>query len=875
MSKVTDEKLKAKILEEFNKKNKTDTSNLEKVTDPALVSKILEAQGDKKEKNFLSGVGETVTEFFTGTKKTEFPEMKEIGEAKTDADATIALGLSITPNQQSQIDIILNAVPGSNVMEDKFGNPIIVMPDGESFYLNKPGASFQDFAQTTAQILQYIPGYSTIAKKFANSIIKRTLAQTTQAGAVTSIQEAAASALGADNIGYDRIALTTGLTAVFEGVLGPVGRTVIKMFRGNPNFHKLITETAEDGSKVKKIEITSQGYKALEAAGVDTKKMSPDFAEKFFQNIVKGLDNEVAAVSAGAGKFGFDLSASQAKRNDEGIAALYEAAKGAFGKDAQDQALNFLRKQEIDVGIGLKELVKKFNKGELSEESLEELGASLSSSIQNQFKKKSDEVATAYNAIDKDAVFNGNASNVNVLKTSVNQAVKESTGILDSKLTPASVAASKEINKFVSSFAKKKTSKKIPTKTFNDFDVVRKKLSGYINAAKNQTDKATAISIKQEYDKFFDDVLDNLLFAGREGDALLKSNIKKARKLYKEKQEIFGVNPKKGPVTIDDTAGKIIQKILIDPDVTGMKTINYIYGLGKVGQKETGDKIINRLKTVFGVDDAISPRAAALKSKDFAKLRSGMIEKMFNDSIKGGRLNTQTLVKNFDTIFTKNPDIAKALFGKGEIKVLKEFVEEVRKTLKPTDLVNPSNTAAGISRIFQRGARQLFGIVGFKLANIQGLLLARSAFDNAKDVFEQKAAKKLISKEFGAGQPGWLQTMNQTTGTGKKLASTVALVNQAYGQTVSPLGVDAPKTSKEFIEEIKPPQIDIQGIRIPGVGTIPNIFSSSVGDQSSLPTTPNVNTNMLAKKPTGIMQNLTSTEQALLSPLEQQIAMRT
>ena len=235
---------------------KTDTSNLEKVTDPALVSKILEAQGDKKEKNFLSGVGETVTEFFTGTKKTEFPEMKEIGEAKTDADATIALGLSITPNQQSQIDIILNAVPGSNVMEDKFGNPIIVMPDGESFYLNKPGASFQDFAQTTAQILQYIPGYSTIAKKFAKNILYRTVGQTVQAGAVTAAQEAAASALGADNIGYDRIALTTGLTAVFEGVLGPIGKTVIKMFRGNPNYYKLITETAEDGSKVKKIEIT-------------------------------------------------------------------------------------------------------------------------------------------------------------------------------------------------------------------------------------------------------------------------------------------------------------------------------------------------------------------------------------------------------------------------------------------------------------------------------------------------------------------------------------------------------------------------------------------------------------------------------------------
>ena len=69
--------------------------------------------------------------------------------------------------------IIINAVPGSNIMEDKFGNPIAVMPDGKSFYLNKPGASFQDVAQTTTQILSYIPGYSTIAKKFAGNFFTR------------------------------------------------------------------------------------------------------------------------------------------------------------------------------------------------------------------------------------------------------------------------------------------------------------------------------------------------------------------------------------------------------------------------------------------------------------------------------------------------------------------------------------------------------------------------------------------------------------------------------------------------------------------------------------------------------------------------------
>ena len=132
MKEVTNPELIKKLESKFKEeKSDIDVSGLKEVTDPILKGKLNTLSSEKEEKSFLSGVGESVTEFFTGTKKTEFPEMKEIGEAKdTGADFKIALGLSITPNQQSQIDIILNAVPGSNVMEDKFGNPIIVMPPG-------------------------------------------------------------------------------------------------------------------------------------------------------------------------------------------------------------------------------------------------------------------------------------------------------------------------------------------------------------------------------------------------------------------------------------------------------------------------------------------------------------------------------------------------------------------------------------------------------------------------------------------------------------------------------------------------------------------------------------------------------------------------
>ena len=843
MSIVTDKKL----IERLDKaRNKKLGNNENAVTDQDLISRLEKARKENNEKSFLAGVGESVKEFFTGTKSTEFSDMPEIGEYKGEGAGTIALGLSITPNIRSQAQIIQAAVPGSNIMEDKFGNPIAVMPDGKSFYLNKPGASFQDVAQTTTQILSYIPGYSTIAKKYAGSLIKRTLAQTAQAGGVTAAQEAGAVALGAD-FDYGRVGVVSGITGAFEGVLGPVGRGIYKMFKGNPNYYKIVEKTV-DGKTQKGIEITKDGYKALDAAGIDVKKMSPDFAQNFFNNIAKGLDGEVAAVSAGAGEFGFELAASQAKRNEEGIAALYEAAKGAFGKEAQDQALKFLRKQEIDIGIGLKGLINKLNDGSIAEETLEDLGSGLVSTIRQSFQKASDDVTSKYNLIDKDAIFNGDQSNIQLLLNSVKKTVKdeskqpfsfykaidESTGILDKDLTPASLKAFNEIKKFVNTFKKKKAQKKVPPRTLGEFEVMRKKLSNYINAAKNNTDKKTAIALKSEFDKLYDDTLDNLLFAGKEGDEVLKKNIKQARTAYQNKETIYGVQTiKRGPVKVDDAGGVAIQKILMDPDVTGMKAINYIYGLGTIGRKKNADQIIGRLKTVFGVDK-LSPKAAALKSPDFAKLRSGMIEKMFNDSIRNGRFNPAAMVRNFDYIFEKNPDFAKQLFDPSEITLLKNFVSEVRKTLKPADLVNPSNTAAGISRIFQRGARQLVGIVGFKLANIQGLLLGRSAFDNAKDVFEQRAAQKLIQKEFGE-PPGWLQTMNQTTGTGKKLAATIGVVSEAYGQKVPKGGIDAREMTQSIRDQIEPPKEE--GLNIPGVGTFRNPLRRP-GDQSSLPTAP-------------------------------------
>jgi hypothetical protein len=63
------------------------------------------------------------------------------------------------------------------------------MPDGKSFYLNKPGASEQDILQTTSQILQYIPGYSYAVKKAGASLLKRAAYSGATGGATSVAQD--------------------------------------------------------------------------------------------------------------------------------------------------------------------------------------------------------------------------------------------------------------------------------------------------------------------------------------------------------------------------------------------------------------------------------------------------------------------------------------------------------------------------------------------------------------------------------------------------------------------------------------------------------------------------------------------------------------
>ena len=321
------------------------------VTDENLIEELDKIRSGKTVKGRVSRAAMSIADFFSGTKKTEYAEMPEIGEADAPTIGKalkISAGLLLNPNQKSQAQIIQSQIPGTEIFKDKFDNLIIRLPDGKNFYLNKPGASFQDFIQTTAQILSYLPGYSWAMKKAGKSVFKKAV-YTSAAGSGTSIlQDIATMPLGSEGIDESRAVISGIVPLAFEGIASPIISGTWKKIMGNPTFTKTVKEMV-DGEEVTKVILNKKGEKAAKAAGIDITKIDEKFVKEFAEKLSQGEKLEIAKTQAGTGKYDFQLSKAQASGDSEGIAILFAAQKGFYGPEAQKKAAAFLKQQNIDI----------------------------------------------------------------------------------------------------------------------------------------------------------------------------------------------------------------------------------------------------------------------------------------------------------------------------------------------------------------------------------------------------------------------------------------------------------------------------------------------------------------------------------------------
>lgn len=709
--------------------------------DQSIIADIVNSEDQEEQET--DNIFDTINDIFDGTKRTQYVSMPEIGEAKLDSlgqSAKVTAGLLLTPNQESQADIIKASIPGSAIREDKYGNPIVALPDGRAFYLNKPGASFQDFIQTTGQILSYIPGYSMVAKKLAKSYFKKIIAQTAVAGGTSVAQDLAAKQLGATTtIDAPKLVTTMAATGLFEtGV--PVLQGLFKVMQRLRKAKKYV-KVGSDGKTI----LSQKGREALEAAGVDPSTASDDFIKKFFERYGSGVGDDLAKARTEA-EFGIDMAASQTglAKDKVSLANLYEATKGTFGETAQIKAIEFFSKQNIQIKESFEKILERFNKGQIDTPDLESAGARILDSVRKGFQSADDKVQTAYNQVDKKAIFTGGGSNIKVLTNSVRKNIMDSVGSLDPKVMPGTAAALRSLDDLVK-LASKKNPKEIDQVIFDTFEKRRMYINDLINAAKKEggPDYRALINVKKAYDKFMSDMIDNTLFSGKK--SALKA-IGRARKAVVDRERLYGLNPiVKNGFVIRDKAGEVLQKIINDPDITPLEVINYAIGAKKIGVGQTPLKVIRRLKKVIGIENP----AKGLGNKDFVGLRTAVFDRVLSNAIINNKFVPGRLVKEFDEIFKGNKEFMDELFTKGEQQNLRRLVEVIRKTLEPKDLANLSNTGSVLARALQQAGRGVVGAAALKTGGINFLLATRNAFDRAVELFTQRKGRDLALSQIG------------------------------------------------------------------------------------------------------------------------------
>ena len=175
-----------------------------------------------------------------------------------------------------------DAIPGSTVSDDGKGNPIIVMPDGGRYYLNKPGLSTADIEGGAGRALMALPfaraagGLAAVAGMGGDALLPlgvRAALQGAGQGAASVASDLASRLTGTG----DRIDPVQAVFAAGGGAAGePVGLALGKLGEGLAEGYRRLfgsrsTPIADDTGA-----LTTAGRQVFKAAGVDPSGLTPD-----------------------------------------------------------------------------------------------------------------------------------------------------------------------------------------------------------------------------------------------------------------------------------------------------------------------------------------------------------------------------------------------------------------------------------------------------------------------------------------------------------------------------------------------------------------------------------------------------------------------
>jgi hypothetical protein len=189
-------------------------------------------------------------------------------------------------------------IPDSELVQDPEGNPVIKMPSGASFAINKPGLSGQDFVQFASRMLSFLPAGR--AQGLARTALGAGLTET----GLQTVEAAAGGEFDLEDIGTETISAGTGvaLGKLFNiGKITKKQQEILDELKANPRNPDLFNIG----------KITKKQQEILDELKANPR--NPDFA-KFA--IVKGKPRATAELKEAVRQFGSPETIAVAKASN-------------------------------------------------------------------------------------------------------------------------------------------------------------------------------------------------------------------------------------------------------------------------------------------------------------------------------------------------------------------------------------------------------------------------------------------------------------------------------------------------------------------------------------------------------------------------------
>lgn len=675
-----------------------------------------QAQGAFDE--FLSASGSAVKgefrpfgEFLSGQNRRDEDLPVFTGEGLGEgAKLNIALGTLTTADPQKLADIVKSTSPGFDAQVDKFGNVVVVDPQGQRSFLNKPGLDTQDVTEITGQLLQFVPAARLAG--LAKGLLPRVFGAGAGEAATEFGRQAATEGLGSEQGVTGTDVALAGVGGAGGEALAPIvsflaakGGGVVKSFLADS------TLVAPDGA------VTPKGEQVLVSMGFDPTEATAALTEQAARAAEGGLTGQTGQRVAEAGEFGIPLTSGQATGDIATLQGEEAFRSGARGGGAQRVQTGFDVQQREAIDRAAGQQIEQFGAGEAIERP-RVAGQSAIEGIRLRAETLDREISDAYDlAGSLDASFDEDA--VTELPGFVSSVMGSADVDLDSTLTPAA----KRAFDLVGEFSQKEG------QSLSDFERLRRKIGFTIGASANPSDKRAATIVKRAMDQWADAAVDDALIDG--GQEALDA-IKNARGLRRR----YGVLFERDAQLRSDRAGKIIERFVED-DLTPEEAVNHIIGSHVVGARSTSALVAKRVKDIVGED-----------SPEWGQLRQAALMRMFKatGTTKPTPGGISKSIKQ--TLEGEGESFSKVLFTTKERAQIRRFGNAVQNADKRAGLANPSGSGFTFFR-------ELLRVAPIVAAATQGpaAAIATTGLSGGKSLFSSAQARRGVAQEFGGKAP--------------------------------------------------------------------------------------------------------------------------